>query len=225
MTADLLADLGAAMRVGHVLVVVPCSAKKEPGGHSLQHSARSVLQSLPSKLAEELTQARSRNAGAAGVDEGELKPSVERYGGRLYQALGAPARQRVSEGPALILSGGYGVVEGAEPIGDYDQRLQPGQWPNRLLPRVLAAYAEARGCDQVVALTSATGPYQRIVRSAPWPNSVREPWLLNPVIDGGGGMVKAPRALGEALEAAATGHLHDGWRSSDHVGLAAHQLR
>lgn len=100
--------------------------------------------SLPSELAEELRQARSRNAGAAGVDEGEMKPAVERYAGRLYGALSPLARRRLSEGPALILDGGYGVVEGAEPIGDYDQRLQPGQWPNRRLPRVLAAYAEGQ---------------------------------------------------------------------------------
>lgn len=77
----------------------------------------------------------------------------------------------------------------------------------------------------MVALTSATGPYQWMARSAPWPSLVGEAWLINPVIDGGGGMVKAPRALGEALEAAVTMHLRDGWRSSDRVGLPAHQVR
>ncbi len=221
MHEDLFSDIAAAVRSERTLLVLPCCAQKSTSGTAPAPPASGVLDALPASLAVELREARRRNADAAGVDEQRPRPAIDRYTGTLYQALGDAARDRLERGPAVILSGGYGLVEPSEPIGWYEQRLQPGRWPGGLLPRALAAYAEHHRCDAVVALVSATGPYQQIVRRARWPATVATGWLVGPTDVGGGAMVKTPRALGEALEAACRSRLSGEWRSSDGVALDA----
>ncbi len=225
MHEDLLSDIAAAVRSERTLLVLPCCAQKATRGTASPPPGSGVLDGLPSPLAAELRAARRRNAEAAGVDERHPLPAIDRYTGTLYQALGDAARDRLGRGPAVILSGGYGLVEPTEPIGWYEQRLQPGRWPGGLLSRALAAYAEHHACDAVVALVSATGPYPQIVRRARWPATVATAWLVGPTDVGGGAMVKTPRALGEALEAACRSRLSSAWRSSDGVALDAMPLR
>jgi hypothetical protein len=106
---------------------------------------------------------------------------VERYGGHLYRAgrsalgLLADRRSRI-----LILSGRYGLVLPDESIGMYDCEFQPKLWPDRLIERCLAGFAENRGVRQVVGVLSATANYAKVFRRVVWPTSVERVLLLTP---------------------------------------------
>lgn len=208
------------------LVVLPCSSAKQRGGtRSGRGRGPTVLDWLPAGLADELAAARAANAGWAQCDQSQVLPALQRYQGGLYTAMGSAGRERLTGGPAVIFSGGYGLVDPAEPIGWYEARLKPGRWPHQLLPRALAGYAAARDIRRVVAFVAATGPYQQVVRQVRWPDTVTHAWLLSPRVEGGGAMRRSPRALGEAIAAyLADGYDHR-WRSTDGVPLEQERLR
>lgn len=203
------------------LFVLPCSAEKRRGGQSSPSDNASMLRSLPRSLAAELKACRAGCAPSARLDESKRLPAAERYAGTLYQAAGN-ALDELSQAGAdiLIISGGYGVVHPLEPIGEYDHEFRNSMWPNRIVARCLAAYAEAVGARTVVGLLSGTTQYARVFRSTQWTERVEQAIHIRPQAVRGA-MVKAPRALGEALRTISRDHrlLHD-WTSSD--GLQAH---
>ena len=89
---------------------------------------------------------RSENASRAKLDESALLPAGERYTGTLYQAAGDALDVLAGSGAdLLIISGGYGVVRPSEPIGWYDQEFRNAMWPNGVVARCIAAYADATG--------------------------------------------------------------------------------
>lgn len=210
------------------LVVIPCSGSKRSGGCSVERTGDSILDLLPSDLADTLRARRACNAPIAQLDESEFLPAVKRYKGRLYQAAGTALDTLVqSSAGILIVSGGYGVVCAAEPVGWYSQLFKPGMWPDGLIGRCIAAYAAAVGAGTVVGLFSASTGYARAFRRASWPESVKQAFLVSPLARANDGAVsKAPRAQGEALkEISRSEQLPAWWTSSDGLRMQVTRLK
>lgn len=207
------------------LFVIPCSGRKRPGGGGADRG-ESILDCLPSGLADELRMQRERNAPAVELNAARRLPATERYSGYLYEAAGARTFERLDDAGSriAIISGGYGLVLGYERIGMYDQVFKGAMWPERLIQRCLATCAQVAETRTVVGLLSASTSYAKVFRGARWPAGVAQAFLLSPEPTCGA-MVKAPRTQGEALaEIARSGHLLPGWRSSDGLGVAVTDL-
>lgn len=214
------------LSISNTLFVLPCSGSKRQGGRRTAACGTSVLRSLPCGLAAELRTRRFENAPRTKLDESALLPAAERYIGTLYRTAGDALDVLAGSGAGLlIVSGGYGVVCPTEPIGWYDQQFRNAMWPNGVVARCLAAYADATGATAVVGLLSATTQYASVSRSARWPDRVEHVIHVWPN-SSSGAMVKAPRAQGEALKAFSRDQsLHLGWTSSDGLGIHMTRLR
>jgi hypothetical protein len=188
-------------------------------------SAYQITDGLPPDLSKELVDARARIRSAAKVNETRLMPAWQRYTGSLYQT-GGHALENLIRGDChvLILSGGYGVVLATEFIGYYEAVLNLKWWPNRLLERVIEAYARTNHLRSARAFASRTTAYQRVVRGVSWRTaSVSDALLITPDAVSGA-MVKSPSAQGEALEAFVAGTLTATWKSSTGLGIAVSSL-
>lgn len=210
------------------LFVIPCSGRKCDVWERSEeaHGQDSVIDWLPDNLASELVQARRGNALKSQLDESRTVPANRRYTGMLYEsANGVFERLEEVGAQVAIVSGGYGVVLGSEPIGWYKAQFDERDWPNGLVSRCLAAYAESIGATSVVGLFAETTDYAKAFRKVGWPDCVGAAWLISPVSTGGGAMVKVPRAIGEALaEIAEDGVLPEHWASSDGVLMLVHSI-
>ena len=209
----------ARMQQRGINPVIPCSGRKRPGG--VADRDESILDCLPSGLADELRMQRERNAPAAELNAARRLPATERYSGYLYEAAGTRTFERLDDAGSriAIISGGYGLVLGYERIGMYDQVFKGAMWPERLIQRCLSACAQVTETRTVVGLLSASTSYAKVFRGARWPAGVAQAFLLSPEPTCGA-MVKVPRTQGEALaEIARSGHLLPGWRSSDGLGM------
>lgn len=213
------------------LIVIPCSGRKRRGGtetrpgESILNWLSSILNWLPEDLAGELREARRRNAPSSRLDESRTMPAVRRYAGALYQAADGALERIQNDGAVAILSGGYGVVLGNEPIGWYEQKFSERMWPNDLVARCLAAYAQQIEATTVIGLLAGTTAYAKVFRKVRWPANVAGVWLVSPAPDGGGALVKVPQAIGEALVEIADGRgLPKSWTSSHGVGLRVERL-
>jgi hypothetical protein len=178
------------------LILLSCSGDKARGGI---HRAAAPGSSWPL----DLQQARARLTGAARVDEVQLMPAWQRYTGSFYQSAGSALAEAASAGAHVtILSGGYGVVHADEAIGWYDRQLNPAEWPAGVLEDALISEAARVGAQDVVALSSRTTGYARIIRRTPWRRAgIRRAVLVTVISSGGGAMVKVPRDLGIAFRA------------------------
>lgn len=179
---------------------------------------------LPSPLRAELADARRRNLARADLDDTVLVPALDRYDGWLYRQLD-PVRDALTSRHVAIISGGYGLVLGTEPIGRYNTQFRASAWPHDLIARCLAAYVARNRLTDVVAFAAATTQYAKPIRRAPWLTGVAV-WLLTPTVGGGGAMRRTPTAIGEAI----AGLVHDGqldqaWRAADGTPLQATRLR
>lgn len=201
------------------LIVIPCSGKKlkEPGEDP---EGTTILQSLPAALANELAQARRNVAARIFIDELTLMPAWRRYNGLLYQNAQEAIRDLMHAGAHIvILSAGYGAIAATEPIGLYNEVLKSSWWPNRVLQRVLVAYARHHGLRSVRAFCAATGSNQTILRRVCWRDAAIDDALLFTPTAGAGGLRKSPATQGEALAALRDGVLNASWRSSCGLGL------
>lgn len=204
---------------GTVLLLLPCSKTKQPGGTVLV--GPSILDYLPRQLAAELTDCRAANAPRARIDSDALMPASRRYAGRLYQAAGDTLENLSETGVRIaIISGGYGLVLTDEPIAWYDAEYRPTNWPSRLVPRCLAAATMALGVDRVVALAGTSTPYARAFRQTRWPVTTV---LITPKT-GSGAQQQTPHAIGEAIGALTQNDIDSTWTSSRHVPVRIEQL-
>ena len=214
------------LSISTTLFVLPCSGAKRRGGRRATLRGTSMLHSLPRGLAAELRTRRSTNAPQAKLDESALLPAAERYTGTLYQVAGDALDVLATAGAGLlIISGGYGVVRPDEPIGWYDQEFRNAMWPDGVIARCLAAYADATGATAAIAFLSATTQYARVFHTARWPDRVEHVLHVwpEPVA---GAIIKAPRAQGEALKAFSRDHsLDPGWTSTDGLRMQLTRLR
>ena len=208
------------------LVIIPCSGRKATGSRVGSPMAV-LLDDLPVELARRLVLARKALAAKAHLNESTLMPAWRRNSGMLYQAA-FPSRDGSSLHPSLkhllILSGGYGILRAADAIGTYDLAMREAFWPRGLLQEVIEAYARHHQLHRAVAFASETTDYAKVLRKVDWGSAgVTDAVLLSPP-PSTGAMVKAPRAIGEALRTSMADGLTDSWRSSDGLRLVLHRL-
>jgi hypothetical protein len=215
-------DLSAERAV----LVLPCSARKRAGG-SRHVRGDSILDLLPDRLSDRLARAREVMRPKAAVDESLLRPAWQRYEGTMYRAAGPAVDQAIADGvTVIIISGGYGLLLAAEPIGLYDRRFSPTDWPRGLLAECLTAAATAVGAIRVLAFCARTTGYAQLVGSIAWAETGVEAYLIAPDLAGlGGAQVLVPRASGEALVATLADGLMSPWSSSDGVAVRVERLR
>lgn len=159
--ADPPARALASISPSDALVIVPCSASKRSGGQPSSPSHAN------SRWPTELQHARERLRQAAAVDDSRLLPAVERYAGHFYVNAGSGLRDLADDSRLLILSGGYGVLEGDEPMGDYNQIMNLPDWPPGLLQQLLVARSDTAGRD-VICFLARTTHYARLVQAVYW---------------------------------------------------------
>lgn len=80
-------------------------------------------------------------------------------------------------------------------------------------------YARRESIRSVISLMSATTDYAKLIRRVNWKGTGLKATLASPAADGGGAMVKVPRAQGEAIEALIEGGIDEDWRSSDSLKI------
>ena len=206
------------------LVVIPCCKAKQ--NHTgLGENGPSIIDDLPDHLGEELRKARNSVIEKARIDETTLVPAWHRYDGRLYKEHGRRAIGELMQAGAavLVLSGGYGLLLAAEPIGMYEGTLRPAWWPDEILQRCLIAYAKRHELDSVRALASATTSYRGVLERVKWQEAgIDDAMLLTPQVVPGG-VRKSPATIGEALMAFHDGTLTTDWQSSYGIYLDVHE--
>lgn len=184
----------AGIDPARVLLVVTCSRRKESGGSP---PGTAGLDPWP----EDLRNARSRVLAAASADTTGLLPAWRRYTGTFYQHAGAALAGAVTAGHVVIISGGYGIVRAAEPIGYYDRELRLADWPRGLLESALLGEARRCGTSTVVAFASASTGYATLLRRTPWRQAGIGARLVTITGVRDGAMGEVPRRLGQAFSA------------------------
>ncbi len=205
------------------LLLIPCSGAKQRG--SKPSNALSILSALDPARAAALANARAALREKVLVDEKTLMPAYLRYSGQLYEHGSTSIGGAVAAGQrVLIVSGGYGLLLADEPIGMYKKRFALFDWPGGLLEGCILDYARHEGIRSVIAVMSSTTDYAKLIRRVNWMRAGLEATLVSPVADGGGAMVKVPRAQGQAVAALINTGLDQACRSSDSLSLETESL-
>lgn len=177
------------------MIVLQCSAGKARGGSP-------PTGTTTSEWTRALLDARKRVLSDANVQQERLLPAWQRYTGTFYRTARPALYAAVSAGTNIvILSGGYGAVTATEHIGDYEMVLRLRDWPSGVLEQSLLDHARRTTPFAVVAFVSGSTDYARLIRRVAWQELAVPAYLVTPVIEGGGAMVKVPRALGQAFSA------------------------
>lgn len=205
------------------LFLIPCSGTKTAGCAPVRPN--SLADHLPKHLRDRLMSVRARLATIAQLDETTLAPAWQRYTGSLYKAAGGVLSQAVDASMhIIIISGGYGLLLADEPIGTYNARFNLSDWPRGLLEECLLHYASSNRLQSVRAFMAGSTDYGKLLRRVSWrQSSIHDAVLITPET-ATGAMVKAPRALGEALSALLTNSLTPGWRSTDGLRMLSEQM-
>jgi hypothetical protein len=154
-----------------------------------------------------------------------IAPAWQRHSGSLYQASRDAIATALDAGVHMIIvSGGYGLVLAAEPIGYYEAVFKNSWWPDRLLDEVLIEYLRRHKLRALRAVASATTGYARLLRRVNWRLAGVESAMLLTPEETTGAMVKSPRAQGEALSGLLRGEIDTDWTSSDGLHLACTSL-
>ncbi len=150
------------------------------------------------------------------VDDHRPVPAAWKYSGTFWREAGPSIRTLVGDGgQVLILSGGYGLLDAREPIGDYNSVFRRSDWPPSLVERCLTEYCYEKHVTQVVAFLAATTQYADVVRRSGWSNVGVDAYIVSIDMAGRRGAQQlVPRGLGQALTAYVGGDLTAGWRSS-----------
>lgn len=177
------------------LIVIPCSASKRRGGQA----------GAPAIAPGDLEEARRRvlSDPKSQADESFVMPAWQRYNGHLYRAAAPVVPELASTGRLLVLSGGYGLLESTDLIGDYDRKMRVSDWPRGLLERSLSERAAGSGLN-VLAVASTSTDYAEVLR--------RTSWRLDPgctahllTLQGVRGATSVLSSLGHALRTFITG--------------------
>jgi hypothetical protein len=173
------------------LIVIPCSASKRRGG----------FPGLPTTASGDLAAARRDvlKRPDTRTDESLVMPAWQRYDGHLYRAAGSALGDLAAKSRLVILSGGYGVLDGSDLIGDYNRLMNPSDWPRGVLERALSDRAAQSGLD-VVAFAGMTTAYAKVLRRTRWQLPSGGTGTLV-ALDGIRGVTGVSVALGRALRA------------------------
>jgi hypothetical protein len=166
-------------------------------------------------------------APRARLDTSAPRPAWLRYSGTFYTAARETLVDATQRGAHIvILSGGYGLVEATEPIGDYEAPMTMSWWLSGLLGRCLVAYARHHGLTAMAAFLAYQTDYAKVVRRTSWAaHGLSQAFLVSPdLARRGGGMVLVPRALGEAFAVFWRGGLTHDWSSTDGLTLRVESL-
>lgn len=205
------------------LLLIPCSGDKKCGHEPGQ--VGSICSALDHGLAEQLKHARAGIRDRAHIDETTLMPGYRRYAGELYTSGSKSIEMAVSTGRrVLIVSGGYGLLAVDEAIGMYDMRFAIRDWPRGLLESCLLDYARGASIRSAIAIMGRTTDYAKLIRKVDWKGAGITATIISPVSQGGGAMVKVPRAQGQAVEALIAGGLAEDWRSSDGLAITFERM-
>jgi hypothetical protein len=174
------------------LVIDPCSARKRRDGHAPAHTVDAMW---PAPLLA----ARARLGAMVDVDKSQVLPAWQRYTGNFYSNAGRAIEEAAVAGRLLILSGGYGLLEAQEPIGNYDHEMRTSDWPTGLLENLIARRTETAGLN-VVAFAARSSAYYKVLSRVRWRLPAgREALLVTIDSAGAGAMTEVPRRLGVAL--------------------------
>jgi hypothetical protein len=176
------------------LLVLTCSSRKERGGQP-PYPADDLA------WPEDLQNARRRVLATAQADTAHVLPAWRRYTGAFYQHARPALADAVAAGHVVIISGGYGIVRGDEPIGWYDKVLQLADWPAGLLESTLISEAQRCGAQTVVAFASATTDYAKLLRRTRWQQAGIDARLVTITGVTSGAISEVPRRLGQAFSA------------------------
>ena len=180
-----------------ILFLSICSLTKSRGGDARYDATESITSHLPRKLAQRLLKRRekvrqcvreskalewqgiplnqleynrdlARGPEFGGRRAADFLPALDRYQGRLYQALGPDRKQKVAESRhhLLLLSGLYGLLRPLEPIQLYSCPLKyqiADIWDgDDLLTNVLCEYIRNQRIAKVVDL-AAMDAYRKLI--------------------------------------------------------------
>lgn len=214
----------AALDLRKTLIVLPCSGRKKHYVESLP-TGGAVTDLLDSTLASRLSAARRSVGNEANLDDRVTVPAWSCYDGTLYRTAATTLRKMTTAKlPFVILSGGYGIVLGDEPIGIYEKVFQKADWPKGLLEQVLITLLAKLKIKSLVAFVADSTAYRGLLDSTDWKStSLENVFLISPE-RGTGAMVKAPRAQGQALNAFVQGTLDESFLSSDGLGLVVTKI-
>lgn len=177
------------------LIVIGCSKRKARGGHPAGTEGEQDYWS------NDLMGARKRLLARSAVDPRYVLPAWRRYTGTFYRTAGTVVGEAVEHGRVVILSGGYGIVRGDEPISWYERKLRLGDWPSGLLEAELLAHARRLRALTVVAFVSRSGDYFTLLRRTPWREAGIQPYLVTIGDVHGGAQVEVPKRLAQAFSA------------------------
>jgi hypothetical protein len=171
------------------LIVIPCSASKRKGGQV----------GAPSTAVPALATARRQvlSDPESHTDETLVRPAWQRYDGHLYRTAAPVLPGLASTNRLLILSGGYGLLDSKDLIGDYNRMMRTRDWPRGLLEGLLAERAAGSGLD-VLAVASDSTDYAKVLRRTPWELGPEHTAYLM-TMRGMGGATAVSSALGQAL--------------------------
>jgi hypothetical protein len=176
------------------LLVLTCSARKEPGG---QPPGAADASAWP----PELWQARRQILATAHADTSRVLPAWRRYTGTFYQHAQPALADAVAHGHVVIISGGYGIARAIEPIAWYDKILQLTDWPPSLLESALISEARRCHAQAVIAFAAASTDYARLIRRTPWSPAGIDARLVTITGITSGAISEVPRRLGQAFSA------------------------
>lgn len=177
------------------MIIFQCSADKAKGGTPMSVPS-------PPGWPAGLEAARQQIAAPARLTVAELMPAWKRYTGTFYKTCQPTLARAVAEDAKLVIvSGGYGVVTATEPIGWYDKIFKLSDWPPGCLQNALLDRATRSDAHSVIAFTSATTDYAKLIHKTPWARLKRPVYLVTGQTSGGGAMVKVPKTLGQAFSA------------------------
>jgi hypothetical protein len=129
------------------LLLIPCSGDKERG--SRPSRGLSILSKLTPARAAALANARAALRERALVDEGTLMPAYLRYSGQFYSHASTAVGRALAAGQrVVIVSGGYGLLLGDEPIGMYEKPFTLSDWPRSRASLILPAPSACRGTSK-----------------------------------------------------------------------------
>lgn len=176
------------------MVVLGCSSEKVVGGQLPEGAA---TDSWP----RELLDARARILPRSNVDGRYVLPAWRRYAGHFYRNAGDAVPEAIANGRVAILSGGYGIVRGDEPIAYYDRKLRLSDWPAGILEHALTGEAHRLKVTSVVAFVSATSDYAKLLRRTRWADDGIDALLVTIEGVSVGAQREVPRRLAQAFSA------------------------
>jgi hypothetical protein len=150
-----------------IIVLIPESTRKRPGGSADSGKPDSIVDSLPAparKKLEDLREEVLSTSPPRSVDPGKVLPAYERFDGNMYRSIPRDAWEKRSPAVEVVIASGLrGLVASRDPIPAYKHSMAESTspfgklnrwWHGAGLPDLLAAYLSSVRPKAVVDLLS-----------------------------------------------------------------------